>query len=467
MHPPRDPAHALAESVAALRFEALAPATLVATRRLVADSVAVAFAGAGCRDAAALCALAAEWGGKPESTVIGTRLRVPAPVAALANGTLIQALDYDDTDDPSAAHVASTVLAAALALGEARAAEGGELLAALVAGTEVVARVGRACEANLGFTSTSLYGAFGAAAAAARILRLSPEATRHALGIVLSQAAGSTQTALDWPLSKHMQSGFAAQAGVLSALLAERGITGIENVFEGRYGFFNLYKGGRCRREPLLQPWAAPYAVETLSLKPYPSCRATHGPIEACEAIAADARFDAREVASAEVTVPPLAFTLAGQPARPGRDPLVAAQFSIAHNVAAALVRRRLTLEAYRPESLADPAIHDLVARVRVTSGEGADFTPARVRLRLRDGTVLEHEVRQLRGSPGRALDDAALREKIRDCLAFAPAGCTALDAEGLWRAAHELDRGDVRSFASRLAASQPARAIATVQEET
>ncbi|HYC36603.1 MAG TPA: MmgE/PrpD family protein [Usitatibacter sp.] len=451
-----DPAHGLAEGVAALGVEGLAPATLAAARRLVADSVAVALAGMGCRDAATIIALAGEWGGKSESSVIGTRLRVPAPVAALANGTLIQALDYDDTDDASAAHVASTVLAAALALGEARAAAGGELLAAIVAGAEVTARIGRACEENLGFTSTSLYGAFGAAAAAARILGLSPEATRQAFGIVLSQAAGSTQTALDWPLSKHMQSGFAAHAGVLSALLAERGISGVENVFEGRYGFFNLYKGGRYRREPLLAPWQAPFAIESLSLKPYPSCRATHGPIEACEEIAAAPGFLAAEVAAVQVAVPPMAFTLAGQPPRAGRDPIVAAQFSIAHNVAAALVERRLTLASYRADRLADPGIAALRARVTVVAAGKGDFTPASVRVVMRDGKIFERTVGSLRGTRQRPLDDATLLDKIRDCLAFAPA--PGLDAEALWDEVQQLQSTDVRSFVARLGHDAVAR---------
>src|SRR5690606_10891776 len=149
------------------------------------------------------------------------------PHAALVNGTAIQALDFDDTHDPSAAHTASTVLAAALAVGEARGSSGMDLILALVAGVEVAARVGLASHANIGFTSTAVYGVFGATVAAARLLGLDARTTRHALGIAISQAAGTSQTAIDRPLSKHIQSGFAAQAGVTAALLAQRGVTGV------------------------------------------------------------------------------------------------------------------------------------------------------------------------------------------------------------------------------------------------
>lgn len=452
----RDPAHALAQSVAALSHESLPPASLDAARRLLADSMAVAIAGRGGEDVAALVALAAEWGGRGDCTLIAGRTRVPPPVAALVNGTMIQALDFDDTDDPSASHTASTVLAAALALGEARDASGGDFIAAVVAGVEVVARLGRASATNLGFTSTSLYGAFGAAAAAARVLRLDAERTRHALGIVLSQAAGSTQTALDWPQSKHMQSGFAAQAGVLSALLAERGITGVENVFEGRYGFFRLYKEGRYSIEPLSRPWDAPFAIESLSLKPYPSCRATHGPIEACEAIAAEPGFDAADVASVRVSVPQVAFTLAGKPFQESRDPVIAAQFSMAYTVAAALARGRLRLQDFRREAIEEARVRSLMSRVAVEVALGADFTPARVEVSMRDGRRIERSVLQLRGGPDRPLDEAGLRAKVADCLAFAPQGASRLDVDSLLALARDAERFGARRLALSLAAPFP-----------
>src|SRR5690606_13568855 len=239
----------------------------------------------------------------------------------------IQALDFDDTHDASAAHTASTVLAAALAVAEARRASGRELLAAVAAGVEVAGRLGLASASNIGWTSTAVYGAFGAAAAAARVLGLDARRMQHALGIVISQAAGTSQTVIDRPLSKHMQSGFAAQAGVLSALLAAQGVTGIAQVFAGRYGFFNLSNEGRWRPQPLLAPWAAPFQIETLSLKPYPSCRGTHAPSQAALALAGDG-IDAAGVARVRVRVPQFSVDLAGAPFAEGDEPMIAAQFS-------------------------------------------------------------------------------------------------------------------------------------------
>lgn len=425
--------------MAAIRFETLPAATVASARRLILDSLAVALAGRDCRDAAVLAELAAEWGGRPESTLLGSERCVPAPVAALVNGTMIQALDFDDTHDPSGTHTASSVLAAALAVAEMRARSGRDLLAAVVAGVDLAGRLGLACTDKIGWTSTAIYGAFGAAAAAAHALGLGPDATRHALGIVISQTAGTTQTAVDSPLSKHMQSGFAAKAGVLSALLAERGVTGVTHVFEGQFGFFRLYKADRYRLEPLLADWGRRFEVDALSLKPFPSCRATHGPIEAALALAAGEALRAEDVAQVRVVVPRVAWDLAGKPFAEGDNPMIAAQFSIAYTVATALVHRAVALRHFRLDAIRDPLVRALTERVSVEAEDGNDFVPVRVEVRTVTGRTWRHTVSVLKGGPDSPMTDEELLTKIEDCLAFAPRGATALGAAELWRRVERL----------------------------
>ncbi|MEI6723275.1 MAG: MmgE/PrpD family protein [Betaproteobacteria bacterium] len=427
----RDPAYALAEGIAAIRYDHLPEATRASALRLVLDSLAVAIAGRAGEDVAALGALAEEWGGSPQAALIASPLRVPAPVAALVNGTMIQALDFDDTHDKTAAHIASTVLAAALASCELRKRSGTDLIAALVAGVEMSVRVGLACKDTIGWTSTAIYGAFGATAAAAHALGLDATRTRHAFGIVLSQTAGSTQTAVDWPLSKHMQSGFSARAGVLSALLAERGVTGIENVFEGKFGFFRLYKADRYDRAPLFATWGTRFHIEDLSLKPYPSCRATHAPIEAALALVKQG-VDAREAREIRVLVPPVAHQLAGKRFSEGEKPAISAQFSIEYTVATALVHGSLSLRHFRIEAIRDPIVRKLMERIQVEVWEGADFAPARVEVQARSGEWTGHTVSGLKGDSAEPLSEAELQSKIADCLAYAPVGSTSLDAAGL-----------------------------------
>jgi 2-methylcitrate dehydratase PrpD len=446
-----DPAFAVSAAMAGIRFEHLPVLTVASVKRLVVDSIAVALAGRGCKDTDVLFTLASEWGGRAECAILGSSLRVPAPIAALVNGTMIQALDFDDTHDPSSTHTASTVLAAALAIAESRRSSGKELLAAVAIGVDLAARLGRASAENIGWTSTAVYGAFGAAAAAAHVLRLTAEETRHALGIVLSQAAGTSQTAFDGPLSKHMQSGFAAKAGVLSALLAARGVTGVENVFEGKFGFFNLYKGGRYRIEPLLADWGRRFEVHALSLKPYPSCRATHAPIEAALALV-EQGIQAAQVSSVRVAVPRIACDLAGQPFAEGGDPTISAQFSIPYTVATAFVHRDVRLRHFRVEAIRDREVRSLLEHVSIAVEPGSDFLPARVEVTMRDGQIRSHTVTTLKGSPDNPLTAAELLAKIEDCLAFAPAGCTALDAPGLQRLIENVETmGDVSDLVPSL----------------
>jgi 2-methylcitrate dehydratase PrpD len=413
-----DPAFTLADAVAATRYEALPPATVVGTKRLILDALAVALAGADSRECRVLAELGDEWGGCEEASILGSSRRLPAPVAALVNGTMIQALDFDDTHDPSGTHVASSVLAAALAAAERGRRSGPALLTAVVAGTEVACRLGLACHDKIGFTSTAVYGAFGAAAAAASALGLGPAPTRHALGIVLSQVAGTTQTAIEAPLSKHMQSGFAARAGLLSALLAARGVTGVENVFEGQYGFLNLYKQGRYDRGPLLAAWGERYEIDRLSLKPFPCCRATHAPIEAALAVAREGALRPQDIAGIRVVVPRVAFQLAGRPAAGGNNPIVAAQFSIHYTVACALLHGQVSLPHFTLDAVRDPRLRALMERITVTADDGDGFVPAHLELRTADGVTRSRTVTTLKGDAERPLSPAELLDKVADCLA-------------------------------------------------
>jgi 2-methylcitrate dehydratase PrpD len=444
--------YAIADALSAIRFDTLAARTVMSARRLVLDSLAVALAGSGCRDVQVLADLTAGWGGRPESTILGSERRVPAPVAALVNGTMIQALDFDDTHDPSGAHTASTVLAAALAVAEARHRSGRDLIAAVTAGVELAGRIGLACTDKIGWTSTAVYGAFGAAAAAAHALRLSAEQTRHALGIVISQAAGTTQTAVDSPLSKHMQSGFAAKAGVLSALLAEQGVTGVDNVFEGKFGFFPLYKANRYRLEPLMADWGGHYEIDALSLKPFPSCRATHAAIEATLALAAAHSLRAGDVARVRVVVPPVAHNLTGKPFVEGSNPMISAQFSLQYTVATALHHGSVSLRHFTLDAIRNPAIRALMERITVAVEDGGEFAPARVEVHTTAGRDLHQTVSALKGGPDCPLTDDELLAKIEDCLTFAPPGTTVLDAKALQRRVDDLDTiTDVGDLAASL----------------
>ena len=196
------------------------------------------------------------------------------------------ALDYDGmrATERGSVHADSVVLPAALAVAEREHASGRDFLAALVLGNDVVTRLGAASLLpHKGWYHTSIYGVFGAAAAAARLLRLDREQTCHAFGIALSQTAATQLPNISHSLAKRFSSAFAAHAGVFSALLAARGITAPREAFEGKFGFYNLYQNG----DPadLFAGLGVDYPHVETAIKKYPSCACNHTAIEAALAL--------------------------------------------------------------------------------------------------------------------------------------------------------------------------------------
>jgi 2-methylcitrate dehydratase PrpD len=414
-----DPVFAFARNISQTHYDALPEKTVNSTKRLILDSFGVALAGANTEECAILIDMCQHWNGRPESTILRYGMKVTSPMAALINGTMMQAMDFDDTHDLSGAHTASCVLPAALAVGEIKNATGRLLIAAVALGVDLVCRLGLACRQKIGWTSTSVYGCFGAAAAAAKILGLSEEEIRHALGIVISQAAGTTQTALDAPLSKHMQSGFASQAGVLSALLAHKGTTGVQNVFEGKFGFFNLYKAGEYNRDKLFKDLGKRFEVDNLSLKPFPCCRATHGPIEGVLLLIKTHGIRTQDISSIKITVPNVVYDLTGGPFSPADNPIISAQFSIQYTVAAALVFGKLSLEELSLQAINDPRVRDIIKRIRVERSElieSNEFVPVEVQIKTTDGKLHSKNIEVLKGHPDNPIDDVELVEKFKNC---------------------------------------------------
>ncbi|HEY0420773.1 MAG TPA: MmgE/PrpD family protein [Acetobacteraceae bacterium] len=211
----------------AIRHAELPDEVRALARQCVLDMLGVALAGAGDPLVRILAAELEEQGGAPVAGVVGLKLRLPALSAALLNGTIAHALDYDDVNLAMPGHPSVAVLPAVLALAEERGSSGAALIEAFVAGYETACRVGRLIAPGhydgLGFHATGTVGTFGAAAGCAHLLGLDEEATLHAMGIAATQAAGLKS--MFGNMYKPLHAGRAAQAGLLAARLAARGFT--------------------------------------------------------------------------------------------------------------------------------------------------------------------------------------------------------------------------------------------------
>ena len=393
--------------------------------RLLLDTAGVTLAAVPEDFAASVHAVARALGGPPESSLWGGREQVGMAAAVLANGTLAHGLDYDDTLEEAIVHTGSCCVTAALAVGEACHAAGGDVLAAIVAGVEVMAAVGRACPGAFhrrGFHPTALCGGFGAAAAAGCLLGLTPVEMATAFGLCGSQASGIIEYLADGSWTKRLHAGWAAHAGVVAALLAQAGFTGPRTVFEGTHGFYRAFAGeppDAARLRALADGLGREWAIQRLMFKAYP-CGSINQPYMDCAArIRARPGFDPAAIRAiicrtAEGPVHRLWEPLA-EKQRPTTP--YGAKFSLPYCIALVLVEGQAGVDGFSDARTRDPRILDVAGKVRYVVDPSLPY-PQRftghVRVELADGRVLEETQDAPRGGLEYPLAPGELRGKFR-----------------------------------------------------
>lgn len=413
----------IARYIAAVDYEML-PAELVeTTKKFIMDTIGVGIAGFAAPGCPEMTDLLAAHGGSPEATVMGRDVKLPTPAAAFLNSLYCHALDFDDTYDDSAMHCYVNALPPALALAEAKGGVNGrDFIAAVAVGVDLCARLGAAIVTPLSWIRTSTCGSFGAAASAAKILQLSEEETLNALGIVYSQTSGNAQTLLDGGLTKRMQPALAARAGVFSALMAARGITGAKEVFEGRYGFFNLYERGEYLPEKVYEGLGERFYGMKLSIKPYPSCRMTHSSIDAALAVKERERFSFDSIERVEVYVSKMCQEMVGAPFLIRDNPQVDAQFSIPYTVGVALKYGAPFIDDFRDEVVCEKERMAAAQKIHVLAAEKIyerDLKPAIIKVVLKNSVQYKGGVVYPKGHPENPMSWNDCISKFVKCLTY------------------------------------------------
>jgi 2-methylcitrate dehydratase PrpD len=359
----------LAEFVARLSLAALPPEVVSRTRLLVLDLAGNAVRARHDAEStpALLSAIASLGLAYGDAHVFGDEATYSACGAALINATLGHSLDFDDTHAEAVVHPGAPIIPAALAAAEMADASGAEVIAAIVAGYEVALRLALALPARAhydrGFHPSATCGVFGAAAAAARVFGLGPDRVASALGIALSQSAGSLQFLANGAWTKRFQVGWAGMAGLVAATLARDGFNGAAAPIEGRHGFLRAYAP---EPEPtrVLRDLGQAYELMATGVKPYPSCRWGHAGIDAALALRRDLSLKPDEIEGAVLGLSRAAMLLVGEPADRKADPrnVVDAQFSGPFVIATALATGRMDWDSYR--LLDDPLIRGLMPRI-------------------------------------------------------------------------------------------------------
>jgi len=379
---------------------AVAPAEVPERQRELAalrviDTIGLIFAGFQTPAAAAMYDMVATQGGRDESTLIGATQRVPATSAALAHGTFAHCRDFDDTFPDSVVHPGSVVVPVALAVGEAREASLDEVLAAIVVGYEISARLGaaagRAFHAH-GFHASAVIGPLAAAATAARFLGLDADHLASAFGLAGSMSGGLLEFATEGTWSKWLHTGWAAQGGITAANLAGRGFRGPGTVIEGKYGLYRSFLGHDA---PALDGITAglgeTWHGEGAHFKYYPCAHVIQPYIDAALHLKSAHAIEAGAVTAVTCHIADWAVPIVCEPRAPKILPSneMEAIASLPYQVAAALTDGAVGLHTISLRALERQEVRALAARVehRVDPTLGHAFDGA-IEITLADGAT-------------------------------------------------------------------------------
>ena len=354
-------------------------------------------------------------------TALGHARALDAAGAALVNGTAAHGEDFDDTFEGGPVHAGAVVVPAVLAVAEREAIPGHLALKAIAIGVELMCRASLVAPQRIhkaGFHPTAVLGAMAAAAAAAAARRASAKEFVNALGIAGSMAGGIIEYLAEGAWTKRLHAGWAAQSGIRAADLAAAGFVGPRTVFEGTHGLYHGFaRGAEGDYAKLVDGFGSHWVASSVTFKVY-ACGTMTQPYVDCARRLAQ-RVNVEDIAevvckAAEGTVHRLWEPLASKQSPPNA---YAAKFSQPYCIAAGFVLGHAGLEAFTEERVRDPRLRSLAAKVRYEIDPDnpypAEFT-GHVRVRLKDGSILEEKQPHMRGGRKDPLSRADLEEKFR-----------------------------------------------------
>lgn len=372
-------------------------------------------------------------GGKEEATIIGFGGKVPAESAAVANGGLAHTLDYDDAVDASGIHAAASALPAALAACEMKGgATGKELIEAFVVGADMVCRLGLASPKSIiemGWLGPQLKGAYGAAMAAGKALGFDEERMTSCIGLMLQQTSGTSEVLDEGGNDcRELYQCFAQKHGMFAALLANQGIRGPKNSFEGPHGLFHQYFEGRGATDYSLVDVdeKSPWICSEATYKPWSSCRCTHGFIDGLRQLMKEHNFTGDDVEKVRLGVGKLGCSLC-QPAEVRYTPQVSAdaRFSIPFTVANTLVFGNVTLANFTEEGMHNQKVLEAAKKIEWYGdeellAETKGVESAKITVYLKNGQEHYIKVEEPLGGMVNPMTEQDVINKFKDCCSHA-----------------------------------------------
>ena len=383
--------------------------------RLLGDTLSVGAAAVDAPGEPQILATARGFGSGAEARLIGTDERLPAPSAAFVNGYRIHCLEWDAVHEPAVVHAMSVVTAA---LGAAIDRMGGcdpeEALIALSIGVDIASGLGLSANSAMTFFRPAITGIMGAAVAVARI---DGAPLADALGLAYSSAAGTMQAHVEGSETLPFQIANAARAAVAASDLAKAGFSGPKDPLEGSFGYYSLFEAGDLARytADLGKVWR----ISEVSVKPFPSGRASHAALGKLEELA----LDPSVVTSIELGCPPLIRRLVDRPYSPEMAPAWA-RLCMPYLTGLMLADGRVDPRRFTPADIADPQLAEIAAKVRLVDDgnqDGNALFPQHLTIMRSNGRSEQHPIQHTLGSPDNPLSDAQAAAKYDLARELAP----------------------------------------------
>jgi 2-methylcitrate dehydratase PrpD len=416
----------LAEFCAELTIDKIPPEVISKTKLCVLDYIANIYGSLELDAVKAVVEYIRTLEGGEHASVLGCGFKTGVQNAAFINGTLAEAIEAQDGLRFGGNHPVSSVMPAVFAVAEAGGMSGNEVLTAIVAGYEAASRPAAAMHPYhtlSGFLPTGTCGAFGAAAAAAKLMQLDGIGMLNAFGnagylLPLSMA----EQLMGGHTIKIVQGGQAASAGIMAAGLAKTGITGCPQVLEGselKGGFTQITSRVEPKCERIVEGLGEHFSIMDIYFKPYTACRHTHGAAQATLDLIKEHDFSIDDIETIKVDTYGIGVIAVGKGV-PENGTFVSAQFSLPYVVAVCLMDRRLGPAQLTEKRIADKAVIALSKKVTVTMDDELnriypEKTSSRVSIRLKDGKTLIKQVDIPKGDPRTPLIASDISDKLRE----------------------------------------------------
>lgn len=440
-----------------LVFDSLDEQAIATAKRSIIDILGVSLAGSRDPGIKTLHSVVSKWGGTADCGVLGYDTKLPPAASALINGASARVLDFDDVVDPLGTHPSVAIFPPLLTVLQMRntPATGRELLTAMVLGQDLSVRFARARQQTLLESGRyDMSKILAATAATAHLYGLNETQMHQAMGIAYTSAVGETQCMIDGASTVFYQQGLVAENAIKSVLLAEQGFSGATRFLKGRWGYYSAFEPNSDTQSILKDLGSVFTNSESIAFKPYPTCRPNISAASLAMAMVDTHNIQLRDIERVEVTVNQQIYDLVCAPIEQKRRPtsVVDARFSMAYNIACAIVSGNLFIDDFTKDAITRKDIIKLCLKIDSKASRDCDIPELgthgkiRITMLLTNGSCITDDISYPKGNAKNPMSSAEIEDKFAKCIAHTENTVLIENTNKIIECIHNLDKPDSKT---------------------